>query len=89
MDEMAKKAGLIVAISEELYVCELCSRSALFVEVEGGVCRCYKLRWFNKKGNETQKIQSTKEYISGTAPVVLKKAKTIIDWHLKRMEKEK
>lgn len=86
MDEMAKQAGLIVAISEELYMCELCSRSALFVEVEGGVCRCYKLRWFKRKKNEMQKIQSQKHYISGTASVVFKKAKNIIDWNRKVMQ---
>lgn len=86
---MAKQAGLIVAISGELYMCELCNRTALFVEVEGGVCRCYKLRWFKKKKHETQKIQSQKHYISGTASVVFKKAKNIIDWNRKVEKRRK
>lgn len=86
MDALAKEAGLLIAIADELYMSDLSKNSAIFVEVGREVCRCYKLTWEYQETDGVRKIQHQKDYISGTPYVVFKKAKDIIDWHAQRRE---
>lgn len=85
MDALAKGAGLLIAIPDELYMSDLTKNSAIFVEVEGGVCKCYKLTWAQEEDG-VRKIQHQKDYITGTSSVAFKKAKDIINWHAQRRE---
>jgi hypothetical protein len=100
MDQMARKAGMLIAVSEKLYMSELANRkfdtqgnvkspgSAIFLEREDEIFKCYKLSWLVETEG-VQEIYRDKEYEAGSFNLALRRAKWIIDWHNGMREKQR
>lgn len=83
LDVIAKENGLLIAISSELYTCDLTTNSAIFVERVDSGFHCYRINWFQPK-NAIREIDKEKFYIvSGSFDRAIQRAVKILKWYHK------
>lgn len=82
-DAIAKEAGLLVCIAGELYMRDVSSNAAVFVERLDGNFNCYRLVWYDAVDG-TRRIKTEKFYARDTTfHEAVKKAQQIIQFYEK------
>lgn len=92
MDEMAKKLGFLVYDSGRFYEKTLTRNASLFLELEKGSYKLYKLKWWSPSKDSAipEKkwlLKEEKFYFKGRFRQAIEKAKRIIEFYEKKVAK--
>jgi hypothetical protein len=83
IDQLAKQAGFLIGLSDELYMRDLNSSTAVMVERVDDLYDCYRLKWGDGVDGR-RKLISEKYYLKGKGfTEAISKGKSLIDWYAK------